>query len=296
MLVSLIDHVLFCFKEIQLPKYLLATVTPGPHEESKAAQSLISVITSGKVCGILSAEICNLFKTIHVIILFCVLSLSPFLITEHIFVLFVCLLGFAFTRRILTGPQTLRTVGPVRDLICLARPLIPDVCRSAWHIQSFQQVQFQWWNELLLWLSLSYQTCPFMYCLFPPFEETSELLKAFFLCNQELFWWIHVRRPRTKVGSPHGSDGKESASNAGDTGLIPQSGRYPGEGNDYPLQYSCLENPMDRGAWWSPKVRTVSEMRGYLVSPGVETEELNPVFSGLSLFFFFFSRILISHF
>lgn len=91
MLVSLTDHVLFCFKEIQLPKYLLATVAPGPHEESKAAQSLIPVITSGKVCGILSAEICNLFKTIHVIILFCVLSLSPFLITEHIFVLFVCL-------------------------------------------------------------------------------------------------------------------------------------------------------------------------------------------------------------
>ena len=46
-----------------------------------------------------------------------------------------------------------------------------------------------------------------------------------------------------------GSDGKKSACNAGDLGFIPGSGRPPGEGNDYPLQYSCLENPMDRGAW-----------------------------------------------
>ena len=46
-----------------------------------------------------------------------------------------------------------------------------------------------------------------------------------------------------------GSDSKESACNAGDLGLIPGSGRFPGEGNGYPLQYSCLENPMDRGAW-----------------------------------------------
>ena len=43
--------------------------------------------------------------------------------------------------------------------------------------------------------------------------------------------------------------GKESAHNAGDTGLIPESGRSPGEGHGNPLQYSCLENPMDRGAW-----------------------------------------------
>ena len=43
--------------------------------------------------------------------------------------------------------------------------------------------------------------------------------------------------------------GKESACNTGDAGLIPGSGRSPGEGNDSPLQYSCLENPMDRGTW-----------------------------------------------
>ena len=48
---------------------------------------------------------------------------------------------------------------------------------------------------------------------------------------------------------PGGSDGKASAYNAGDPGSIPGSGRSPGEGNDNPLQYSCLENPVDRGAW-----------------------------------------------
>ena len=50
-------------------------------------------------------------------------------------------------------------------------------------------------------------------------------------------------------GFPCGSDHRESSCNAGDLGLIPGSGRYPGEGNGNPLQYSCLENPMDRGAW-----------------------------------------------
>ena len=50
-------------------------------------------------------------------------------------------------------------------------------------------------------------------------------------------------------GSPGGSDSKESAYSAGDPGLIPGSGRSLGEGNGNPLQYPCLENPMDRGAW-----------------------------------------------
>ena len=49
----------------------------------------------------------------------------------------------------------------------------------------------------------------------------------------------------------NGSDGKASAYNAGDPDSIPSSGRSPGEGNGNPLQYSCLENPMDEGAWWA---------------------------------------------
>ena len=53
------------------------------------------------------------------------------------------------------------------------------------------------------------------------------------------------------LGLPSGSDGKESACNAGDVGLIPGSGRSPGEGNGNPFQYSCLGNPMNVGAWWA---------------------------------------------
>ena len=49
---------------------------------------------------------------------------------------------------------------------------------------------------------------------------------------------------------PGGSEVKASASNVGDLGSIPGSGRSSGEGNGNPLQYSCLENPMDGGAWW----------------------------------------------
>ncbi|CAI9157067.1 unnamed protein product [Rangifer tarandus platyrhynchus] len=56
-----------------------------------------------------------------------------------------------------------------------------------------------------------------------------------------------IERPHS--GLPGGSDSKASACNAGDLGLIPGLGRSPGKGNGNPLQYSCLENPMDGGAW-----------------------------------------------
>ena len=71
--------------------------------------------------------------------------------------------------------------------------------------------------------------------------------------------WGHKELDTTKwlnwtervQGFPGGSDGKESACNVGDLGSIPGSGRSPGEGKGNPLWYSCLENPMDRGAWWA---------------------------------------------
>ena len=52
-------------------------------------------------------------------------------------------------------------------------------------------------------------------------------------------------------GFPGGSEVKASAWNAGDPGLIPELSRFSGEGNGYPFQYSCVENSMDRGAWWA---------------------------------------------
>ena len=60
----------------------------------------------------------------------------------------------------------------------------------------------------------------------------------------ELIWGVIL-------GFPGGSEVKASACNAGDLGSIPGLGRFPGEGYGSPLQYSCLENPMDRGAWWA---------------------------------------------
>ena len=53
------------------------------------------------------------------------------------------------------------------------------------------------------------------------------------------------------LGFPGSSDGKESPCHAGNLGLIPGSGRSLGEKNDYPVQHSCLENSMDREAWWA---------------------------------------------
>ena len=62
--------------------------------------------------------------------------------------------------------------------------------------------------------------------------------------------WTHWVLLKNR-GFPSSSDGKPSACNMGDHGSIPRLGRSPGEGNSNPLQYSCLENSMDRGAWWA---------------------------------------------
>ena len=67
----------------------------------------------------------------------------------------------------------------------------------------------------------------------------------------ECLWWHSCYWVSQLLGFPGSSDCKVSAYNAGDLGSIPRSGRLPGEGNGIPLQYSCLENPMDRGAWWA---------------------------------------------
>ena len=60
-----------------------------------------------------------------------------------------------------------------------------------------------------------------------------------------------IECPPKVLSFPGGSEVKASAYNAGDLGSIPGLGRSPAEGNVNPLQYSCLENPMDRGAWWA---------------------------------------------
>ena len=78
-------------------------------------------------------------------------------------------------------------------------------------------------------------------------KESSRLEKVFENCLN--------RKLMVSSVFPGGSEVKASACNVGDLGLIPGSGRSPGEGNDNPLQYSCLENPMDGEAWWATQGR-----------------------------------------
>ena len=74
-------------------------------------------------------------------------------------------------------------------------------------------------------------------------ERTNERKKEIFLCSTYKATNFMMR------DFPGGSDGKVSVYDAGDPGSIPGLGRSLGEGNGNPLQYYCLENPMDRGAW-----------------------------------------------
>ena len=72
-------------------------------------------------------------------------------------------------------------------------------------------------------------------------------MKGLEMSSRDTQWFSFNRE--NHMGFPGGSEVKASAWNAGDPGSIPGSGRSPGEGNGNPLQYSCLENPMEGGAW-----------------------------------------------
>ena len=75
--------------------------------------------------------------------------------------------------------------------------------------------------------------------------------KMVFSCLDCSYGFLGRRPQRLSAILPGGLDGKASTCNAGDPGSIPGLGRYPGEGNGNPLQYSCPENSMDGGAWWA---------------------------------------------
>ena len=74
--------------------------------------------------------------------------------------------------------------------------------------------------------------------------------------------WLFIPLPTEDL--PGGSDGKASACNVGDPSSIPGSGRSPGEGNGNPLHYSCLENPIDRGAWQATVQHGVAKSQTWL--------------------------------
>ena len=104
------------------------------------------------------------------------------------------------------------------------------------------------WGLLWLW---SICFCPLLwYCdVFLYYLDAWQLLSFFFFLTGFGFHGI--------------SDSKELANKVGDPDWIPGSGRPPGEGNGKPLQHSCLENPMDRGAWWAT-VHGVAKSRPWM--------------------------------
>ena len=92
----------------------------------------------------------------------------------------------------------------------------------------------------LLQKFLAYSVCTYM-CPYV-FSEFYQVFPVYFLFKRFL---------TNTMGFSGGSDSKETACSVGDLGLIPGQGRSSGEVNSNPLQYVCLENPMDRGAWWA---------------------------------------------
>ena len=136
-------------------------------------------------------------------------------------------------------------------LACLAQSLAPSR-RSA-------ELPSSWWGWVSSRSAPPYRLCdyrglprllqPFTYEVGTNSEYWPGCPKDSWAGHREsnycLFYFFYF------LDLPGGSDGEASAYNAGDLGSIPGSGRSPGEGNGNPLQYSCLENPVDRGAWWA---------------------------------------------
>ena len=87
----------------------------------------------------------------------------------------------------------------------------------------------------------------------------------FCLCEAE-FSTLIITRIYSQGGLPSGSAVKNTPANAGDAGSIPESGRSPGEGNSNALQYSCLENPTDRGTWQATIHRVTKNQTGLSIA------------------------------
>ena len=119
--------------------------------------------------------------------------------------------------------------------------------------------------NLLIWCIALIDLHILNHCI-PGINPTYSWCMSFLMCCYNLFAKILLRIFASMFISdefPGGSDGKASAYNVGDLGLIPGSGRWSGEGNGNQLQYPCLENPMDAGAWWAT-VHGVAQSRTQL--------------------------------
>ena len=108
-----------------------------------------------------------------------------------------------------------------------------------------------------LWICCNWGTAQIPCCLHSPRSYPPSHYP------QELLWNGEFLLVREQRDFPGGSDGKASVYKVGDLGSSPGLGKSPGEGNGNPLQYYCLENPMDRGAWWAT-VHGVEKSRTWL--------------------------------
>ena len=134
--------------------------------------------------------------------------------------------------------NTMRRIKTALDLIVKVK--------SHSHVQLFAT---PWTVPLQDPLLMEFSRQEYMGCSRPSPASSPFFLPPGFLSSLEIFdvsTWILVFK-----GFPGGAEVKVSICNVGDLGSIPASGRSPGEGNCNPLQYSCLENPMDGGAWWA---------------------------------------------
>ena len=121
--------------------------------------------------------------------------------------------------------------------------------RITWWRACHLHIYYRWgwtrWSQMVLRIeSVIWRWVPIL--TFSNALAFPQFLPCFFFPHLTAVWTFELA-PTT--GFPHNSDGEESAYNAGDPDSIPGLGRSPGEGNGNPLQYSCLGNPMDRGAW-----------------------------------------------
>ena len=156
-------------------------------------------------------------------------------------------------------PVTIRHMdhGPPAGRRVIAHPL-PGECR-AWRrgLHCLWEVLLK--KELFCTKSsyeyLSYFSCMPRVCMrfFSPslYKKILNFFELINILNQCILWLRLPILSNKNYGFPGGSDGRKPACSAGHPGSTPGSGRSPGEGNGNPLQYSCLENPMDRGAWWA---------------------------------------------
>ena len=137
--------------------------------------------------------------------------------------------------------------------VLLLKPIMCAPClRVLCHLFSGDSLNDGIWNCVFS-LLLQGTFCPhrMCVCVFSPFCPHLLCICVFSPFSVVLIVISHSMSFRCLfiVWLPGGSDGKASAYNAGDPGLIPGLGRAPGEGNSNPLQYSCLENSMDGGTW-----------------------------------------------